>query len=65
MGFYSAFMVADKPIVLYGMGNGADKVLDELESRNIAVKGIFASDDFVRGQFFKGFKVMTFKEFCK
>ena len=24
-----------KPIVLYGMGNGADKVLDEFNKRNI------------------------------
>ena len=54
--------LADKPIVLYGMGNGADKILDELESRNIAVKGIFASDDFVRNKVFRGFQVKKYSD---
>lgn len=47
----------NRPVILYGMGNGADKIADELESRGIAVSGICASDDFVRGQTFRGFEV--------
>lgn len=37
---------AAKPIFLYGMGDGADKVLSVLSSRGIAVQGVFASDEF-------------------
>ncbi|MCR5653302.1 MAG: FkbM family methyltransferase [Ruminococcus sp.] len=47
----------DKPIILYGMGDGADKVLREFEKLNIAPDGIMASDDFVRYQQFHGFTV--------
>ncbi|MBQ8974449.1 MAG: FkbM family methyltransferase [Oscillospiraceae bacterium] len=53
---------ADKPIVLYGMGNGADKVLDHLEELSIPVSGVFASDGFVRGKSFRGFQVCSYGE---
>lgn len=46
-----------RPVVIYGMGNGADKIIAELCRRNIPVSGICASDDFVRGQSFHGFEV--------
>ena len=46
-----------KPIVLYGMGNGADKILDWCEANEVPVQGVFASDEFVRGQQFRGFTV--------
>lgn len=46
-----------KPIILYGMGDGADKVLSAFEKYNIKVSGVMASDDFVRGQNFHGFTV--------
>lgn len=49
-----------KPIFLYGTGNGADKILNELYSRGIAVTGVFASDGFVRNRTFRGFKVCSF-----
>jgi len=49
-----------KPIVLYGMGNGADRVLDELAARGIEAAGVFASDEFVRGHSFRGFPVTTY-----
>lgn len=48
---------ADKPIILYGMGDGADKVLAEFEKLNIKHRGVMASDDFVRYQQFRGFTV--------
>ena len=51
------------PVVVYGMGNGADKVLDEFERLEIPVLGVTASDDFVRGQMFRGFKVKRLSEF--
>lgn len=51
------------PVVVYGMGNGADKVLDEFERLSIPVMGVTASDAFVRGQTFRGFKVKKLSEF--
>lgn len=52
----------DKPIFLYGMGDGADKILQELTKRNIPVKGVFASDEFVRGHSFRGFPVRRYSD---
>ena len=54
---------ADKPIILYGMGNGADKVLDELEKRNIKAAGVMASDNFCRYQEYRGFTVQKQSDF--
>ena len=51
-----------KPIYLYGTGNGADKILDELIRRGISVTGVFASDGFVRNRMFRGYKVISFSE---
>lgn len=51
------------PVVVYGMGNGADKVIDEFVRLEIPVKGVTASDDFVRGQMFRGHKVTKLSEF--
>ena len=51
-----------KPIVLYGMGNGADKILDWCEANSVKIAGIFASDEFVRGQEFRGFKVERYAD---
>ncbi|MBQ3044765.1 MAG: FkbM family methyltransferase [Clostridia bacterium] len=51
------------PVVVYGMGNGADKVIDEFIRLEIPVKGVTASDDFVRGQMFRGHKVTKLSEF--
>lgn len=51
-----------KPIVLYGMGNGADKIVDWCEANAVKISGIFASDEFVRGQVFRGFKVQRYSD---
>jgi methyltransferase, FkbM family len=53
---------AVKPIVLYGMGDGADKILKVFERYDITVSAVFASDEFVRGHSFHGFKVMKLAE---
>ncbi|MBR3149909.1 MAG: FkbM family methyltransferase [Eubacterium sp.] len=55
----------DKPVVLYGMGLGAEKIMATLESYSIEVADIFASDEFVRGHFFKGYKVLKYSEVCE
>ncbi len=51
-----------KPIVLYGMGDGADKVLSICKKMRIPVAGIFASDEFARHNDFHGYTVMTYNE---
>ncbi len=50
----------DKPIVLYGMGNGAEKILDILENIGVHVSGIFASDGFVKPKIFRGFTLESY-----
>jgi len=51
-----------KPIVLYGMGNGADKIIDWCEANNVKVSGIFATDEFVRYQSFRGLIVEKYSD---
>ena len=46
-----------KPLVLYGMGNGADAILDRMAAEGLTAAALFASDEFVRGQSFRGFTV--------
>lgn len=53
---------ADKPILLYGTGNGADRIIDELDRLNIPLAGIFASDGFVRKRTFRSFTVMSYSQ---
>lgn len=53
------------PIVLYGMGNGADMIMDVLEEIGVTVSDIFASDGFVRGHSFRGHKVLRYAEVCE
>ena len=52
----------EKPILLYGTGNGADKILDELAKYDIPISGVFASSGFVRDRYFRGFKVLSLEE---
>ncbi len=62
---WDALKNCDKPIILYGMGNGADKVLKQFEERSIKCSGVMASDDFVRYQNFCGFTVSKMSDFEK
>ncbi|MBQ7338884.1 MAG: FkbM family methyltransferase [Clostridia bacterium] len=54
----------NKQILLYGTGNGADKICEVCAHYGIRVEGFFASDDFVRGQSFRGKTVLRFSEAC-
>lgn len=51
-----------RPIVLYGTGNGADKILDACADYGINVSGVFASDGFVRDRIFRDMKVLSYAE---
>ena len=56
---------ADLPIFIYGMGDGCNKILAKFEELGIGCDGIFASDEFVRGHEFAGFKVQRYSEVLK
>ena len=47
----------NKPVVMYGMGNGADHILRHLDRMGVSVCEFFASDSFVRGHSFHGKRV--------
>lgn len=51
-----------KKIVLYGMGNGADKILAVCHQKGIDVSAVFASDGFVRKKLFHGMPVRSWGE---
>lgn len=53
---------AGRPILLYGMGNGGDKVHAVCAERGIPIADCFASDEFVRGQLFHGRRVLSYAE---
>lgn len=48
---------AGKPIYLYGMGDGALKIINALKQKDVELAGVFASDEYVRGHSFEGFLV--------
>lgn len=52
--------VTPKTVVMYGMGNGADKILAICEKYNIEIADFFASDGFVRGHSFHGKTVLSY-----
>ena len=54
-----------RPIVCYGMGNGADKLLLRLAQYGVEISDFFASDGFVRGHNFHGKRVLSFSEICE
>lgn len=51
-----------RPVMVYGMGNGADKLFSRLEKYGVTPREVFASDGFVRGHSFRGYKVKSFSE---
>lgn len=53
------------PVAIYGTGNGADKIIDELDRRGISVSAVFASDGFVREREFRGHRVVSYGEVCR
>ena len=53
-----------RPIVVYGMGNGADKIFDLCARIGVSIADIYASDEFVRGHSFHGIRVKKYSEIC-
>lgn len=59
---WKVLQAVNKPIVLYGMGNGADKILVLCEKYGVKVSGVFASDGFARHNLYHGFPVLSYSE---
>lgn len=53
---------ASLPIILYGTGDGADKIISTMQAASIPLHAIFVSDDFYRNQRFHGFSVTTLSQ---
>ncbi len=59
---YERLACETRPLLIYGMGNGADKLLRILEAKNLTCADFFASDGFVRGHSFHGKRVLSYAE---
>ncbi len=51
-----------RPIILYGTGNGADKIIDQLARIGRTPDGVFASSGFVRSRTFRGMPVEPYED---
>ena len=51
---WSYLKTVQKPIVLYGIGNGADKVVKRLNSDNVKISGVFSSGGFKKNKLYNG-----------
>ena len=60
--FWQTAEKTDRPLLVYGMGNGADKLAERLSRIGREVSDYFASDGFVRGQSFRGKTVLSKSE---
>lgn len=62
IGVWQRLKEADKPIVMYGMGDGAEKIMSVMNSLGIKPAEFMASDEFVRGHSFLGYRVRKLSE---
>ncbi len=53
------------PILIYGMGNGADKIINVFNQYGIEYQDVFASDGFVRGHSYRGKTVLSYTQACE
>ncbi len=59
---WSYLKSVSRPIVLYGMGDGAEKIKSVLDANGTPPADVMASDEFVRGHSFLGYRVKTLAE---
>ena len=51
-----------KPILIYGMGDGCDKIISVCHEKKIPIAGIFSSDEYVRDKVIHGFRLMSLSQ---
>jgi FkbM family methyltransferase len=56
---------ATEPILIYGMGNGAEKLLELCSRYGVRIQAIFASDDHARGNEFQGYPIISYGDVQK
>ena len=62
MFLWHRLQTESRPILIYGMGNGAEKILSLSQEYGITISGIFASNDHARTVEFRGYRVMSYDE---
>ncbi len=60
MELWTYLKTANKPIVLYGTGNGADKTVARLATDGVKLSGVFSSDGFKKNKVYAGFSVTDY-----
>ena len=60
--FWEKLAHEDRPIFLYGTGNGGDKIITALKKFGISLTGVFASDGFVRDRYFHDYHVRSYSD---
>ena len=53
------------PILIYGMGNGADKIINVFNEYGIEYQDVFASDGFVRCHSYREKTVLSYSQACE
>lgn len=61
---WNELQTSEKPIVMYGMGDGALKIFSVLDRYGLKVDAMFASDEFVRGHSFHGYQIHKYSDIC-
>ena len=59
MFLWEELQALDRPILIYGMGNGAEKILALCQTYGISITGIFSSDSHAREGMFQGCPVLS------
>lgn len=65
MNFWDYIKTEKRNIVLYGKGNGAEKLLDKLHKMGVEVSAVFSSEGFSKAKPFRGFSIMSLEEIKK
>ena len=60
--FWSRIRKTELPVVLYGTGDAADKLIDFLGRIGVRICGVFASSSFVRNRTFHSFRVLSYED---
>ena len=60
--YWDKLSAESRPIILYGTGNGADKIIDACESYYIKIDAVFASNGFVRNRTFRDMPVKSYDD---
>ena len=65
MDIWKYLKETELPVVLYGMGNGADRIVEKLSQCGKSISGIFVSDGFVRNKIIHGHSLCTYGDMKK